>query len=229
MAEENLLERITLHLEAQKRELERREKECGKREAYNVKKGMKLSLEKKMVIESLEEELERLEELNQALVIKERKSDDECQEARKEIITALKGQSSHGLIGVKRMGELDRKPFLDAAKRRCLGNEVDEKSWEMCSLWKDYLRILAGTLLRLSRLQEIIDEEDENLKNPKTDNGNEVYMAVIAALMEINEYNPSGRYVVPELWNYEEGRKATLKEGVSYILSQLRVLKRRRN
>ncbi|CAK9146345.1 unnamed protein product [Ilex paraguariensis] len=199
---------------------------------------MKFSLEKKMVIESLEEELERLEELNQALVIKERKSDDECQQARKEIITEA------------------------AAKRRCLGNEVDEKSWEMCSLWKDYLRILAGTLLRLSRLQvgrstslvggglvcisgeivlgfsvpllltpisEIIDEEDENLKNPKTDNGNEVYMAVIAALMEINEYNPSGRYVVPELWNYEEGRKATLKEGVSYILSQLRVLKRRRN
>lgn len=52
-------------------------------------------------------------------------------------------------------------------------------------------------------------------------------MAVITALKEMNEYNPSGRYIIWELWNHEEERKATLGEGVSYLLD-LRTRKRSR-
>lgn len=55
------------------------------------------------------------------------------------------------------------------------------------------------------------------LKNLKNDWGDEVYKAVATALMEINEYNPSGRLTVLELWNFEEGRKATLKEGIAHL------------
>lgn len=78
-------------------------------------------------------------------------------------------------------------------------------------------------------VQEIIIKDYENLKTPKAEYGNEVYEAVTMALTEINCYNPSGRLLVTELWNFKEKRKATLKEGVSHLLEQLKVYKRKSN
>ena len=77
-------------------------------------------------------------------------------------------------------------------------------------------------------MQEVIDEQDEDLKRLKEKWGAEVYKTVATALLEINEYNPSGRYPVNELWNFKEGRKATVKEVVSYIFKHLKSLKRKR-
>lgn len=77
-------------------------------------------------------------------------------------------------------------------------------------------------------VQEFIDDEDEKLKGLKEEMGVEVYEAVTTALKEINEYNPSGRYIVSELWNFVEGRKATLKEGVAFVLKQWKSRKRRK-
>lgn len=68
--------------------------------------------------------------------------------------------------------------------------------------------------------QEIVDEEDEYLKSLKKEHGEEVLEAVIKAVKEMNEHNPSGRYVMPELWNFKEDRKASLKEGVEFLLEQ---------
>ena len=69
-------------------------------------------------------------------------------------------------------------------------------------------------------MQEIIDEEDEKLNKLRKEWGEEVYMAVVIALKELNEYNPSGRYVISELWNFRNQRKATLKEVIAYILER---------
>lgn len=77
-------------------------------------------------------------------------------------------------------------------------------------------------------MQEIINEDDEKLKDLKSEYGDEVYNAVTKALREINEYNPSGRYIVREIWNFKENRRATLQEGVAHLLKQWKPRKRRK-
>lgn len=79
-----------------------------------------------------------------------------------------------------------------------------------------------------SLVQSVIREDDEKLTDLKENYGEEVCNAVKAAISEINEYNPSGRYITSELWNYREGRKAELKEGVEILLKQWRFYKKKR-
>ncbi|KAK3032343.1 hypothetical protein RJ639_035394 [Escallonia herrerae] len=59
--------------------------------------------------------------------------------------------------------------------------------------------------------------------------GNEdVYGVVATAFKEMNEYNPSRRYIVPELWNFKRERKATLKEDIAYAMDKISRKSRRR-
>lgn len=77
-------------------------------------------------------------------------------------------------------------------------------------------------------LQEVVNEYDDKLVELKEDLGEGVYKAVATALLEMNNYNPSGRYTVPELWNVKEKRRATLKEVIQYIFRQWNDKKRKR-
>lgn len=192
-------------------------------------------------IKEMNEELEQkvdemgsLEDLNQTLIVKERQSNDELQEARKELITGLSDMlSSRNLIGLKRMGEIDTKPFHNTCKLRFKPSEAEVKAFELCSLWQERMKNpdwhpFKIVMLEGGNHQELIDNDDEMLKNLKVEWGVEIYEAVTTALKEMNEYNPSGRYVISELWNYKEKRKATLKEVIAYILKSLKTLKRKR-
>ena len=77
--------------------------------------------------------------------------------------------------------------------------------------------------------QRVINDEDESLMIMKSEWGDEVYNLVVTALTELNEYNSSGRYPVPELWNFKEGKKATLGEGVNFMERLCKTNKRKRN
>ncbi|RWR76721.1 factor of DNA methylation 5-like protein [Cinnamomum micranthum f. kanehirae] len=196
------------------------------------------SVKKKMeeMNEELEEkmgEMEGLESLNQALLIKERRSNDELQAARKELIFGL-GEllSGRSHIGIKKMGELDTKPFQSACKQKFSAGEAAFKSAELSSIWEERIKdphwhpfkmVIVG-----EEPQRLIDDNDEKLKELKDEFGDEVHQAVVTALLEIAEYNPSGGYVVQELWNFKERRKATLKEVIQYILKQWKTHKRKR-
>ncbi|XP_047153670.1 factor of DNA methylation 4-like [Vigna umbellata] len=189
----------------------------------------------KVELEDKEDELKEHEDLQQALVVRERKTNDELQDARKELILWLrKSHSNRATIGVKRMGELDEKPFVGAARRKFSDDEADVRALELCSQYEAYLRDPSWHPFKVltdkegGKAKEILDEEDEKLRYLKNEFGDEVYRAVTTALMELNEYNPSGRYPIPEMWNSKEGRKAALKEGIAYLIRQWKVSKQRK-
>ncbi|XP_047338047.1 factor of DNA methylation 1-like isoform X1 [Impatiens glandulifera] len=186
-------------------------------------------------LQQKQDEMSSLEDLNQALIIKERQSNDELQEARKVLISGLTDMqfSSRAHIGIKRMGDIEMKPFHAACKGKYPVSVAEMKSSELCTLWQEKLRKPEWHPFKVIQTEDgnheqIIDENDEELKTLREEWGNDVYEAVGTALKEMNEYNPSGNYVISELWNYKENRKATLKEVISHILKSLKTLKRKR-
>lgn len=75
-------------------------------------------------------------------------------------------------------------------------------------------------------MQQVINEDDEILRELKKKLGDEVHKAVTTALIELIEYNASGNYVISELWNFNEGRKASLEEVIQYVFKQWKTDKR---
>ncbi|GMH04268.1 hypothetical protein Nepgr_006107 [Nepenthes gracilis] len=134
-----------------------------------------------------EGELEEVETLNQTLIVKERRSNEELQEARGELISGLKEMSNRANICVRRMGELDNTPFLKACKRKHSDELAEEKAVELCCLWEGYLKDPGWHPFKVIKLeeeaehQEVIDDEDEKLKSLKKEWGDEVAKAVRTA------------------------------------------------
>ncbi|XP_078174214.1 factor of DNA methylation 1-like [Carex rostrata] len=179
------------------------------------------------------EEMEDMEALNQTLVVKERKSNDELQEARKELISGLTDLlTGRAFIGIKRMGEIDEKAILEVCRSKFPKRNAELQAAMISSKWQDELKNPEWHPFKIvtvsDKAQEVIQEDDEKLRELREELGEEVYKTVTTALLEMNEYNPSGRYTIPELWNYKEGRKASLKEVIQYILKQWKALKRKR-
>nr|XP_011461196.1 PREDICTED: factor of DNA methylation 3-like isoform X2 [Fragaria vesca subsp. vesca] len=138
-------------------------------------------------------------------------------------------------IGVKRMGELDKKPFQTSCKRQYSIKEADNKAATLYSQWNGYLRDpnwypFTTSMDSCGNSKVTLNEEDEKLKQLKISSlDGEIYKAVTTALVELNTYNTNGRSrtAIAELWNFKQGRKASLKEGISYVLNQLELLRKR--
>ncbi|KAJ9548804.1 hypothetical protein OSB04_021347 [Centaurea solstitialis] len=175
-------------------------------------------------LKKMEKELERMEDLNQALIVKERLTNDELQGARKELISGLI-EHPRAQIGVKRMGDLDVKPFLAAAKKHASVRGAQD-AFKLASTWRERLRDRNWHPFKITTVngdsKVVLDEEDEKIAELKEMCDEGIYDAVVTALKELNEYNPNGRYPLLELWNNNEKRKASLNEGIEYILKQWR-------
>ncbi|KAJ1375558.1 putative domain XH [Sesbania bispinosa] len=179
------------------------------------------------------EYLDLVESLYSSLIVKEHQYKQEILDARKESINSLQDMfRGRSQLGIKRMGELDPKPFQNLCLQKYSSEQWQEMSAQLCSSWEENLKNPAWhpfkTIEVNGILQEILDENDEKLKELRNECGEEVYKAVANALMEIEEYNSSARYTIPEIWNWKEGRKATLKEIIQYIIRQLKTHKRKR-
>jgi hypothetical protein len=188
---------------------------------------MKLELEEKV------QELKDSEEMNTGLMVKERECNDEIQDARKELLVGMIDLlGARNYIGIKRMGDIDEKAFLPTCKQRFTPDEAQIQATTLCSLWQEKLKDSQWHPFIFKeikgRTEEVVNEKDEKLMKLREEWGDDIYNAVAVALQELNEYNGSGRYSVPELWNFKENRKATLKEVVSYIMKQIKTLKRKR-
>ncbi|CAH2064817.1 unnamed protein product, partial [Thlaspi arvense] len=179
-----------------------------------------------------EEDLAELDKFYQTVILRERRTNEELQEARKELVHIMKEGKSKSGIGIRRMGELVTKPFLDALQQKYGEKFVEDRAVDVLQLWEEYLkdqlwqpfkRIKLGNQ---DREVEVIDDQDERLRELREELGDGPYNAVTRALLEINEYNPSGRYISTELWNLKEDRKATLEEGVTCLLDQWHKSKR---
>uniref|UniRef100_A0A0D9UWQ0 Factor of DNA methylation 1-5/IDN2 domain-containing protein n=1 Tax=Leersia perrieri TaxID=77586 RepID=A0A0D9UWQ0_9ORYZ len=178
------------------------------------------------IIELMKEDDEYKEVLVGRLVSKERQSNDELQEARKELIKGfeymLTGRTS---IGIKRMGELDKKPFQDACKRKYAHDEYESIASELVSRWQEEMKKSSWHPFKIVMIdgkeKEVVDGGDEKLRNLWIEQGDDVCNAVKNALCELNEYNASGRYVVPELWNFRKGRKAKMEEVMERIFREI--------
>ncbi|KAL8502070.1 hypothetical protein ACS0TY_021259 [Phlomoides rotata] len=181
------------------------------------------------------DQMNGLQNMSRDLTIKERQCNDELQGARNELMKGMNDMTIgfRAKIGIKRMGEIDPKAFKKACKQRFPPEDSETKALELCSLWQENLRnphwhpfrvVKNGTGIH----QALLNEDDELLRGLKDEWGEEIYDAVVTALKDIHEYNPSGCYSVSEFWNFKENKKATLKEVIGYICTQLKTLKRKR-
>ncbi|KAL5538548.1 hypothetical protein UlMin_046348, partial [Ulmus minor] len=197
-------------------------------DAENLK-GMEATVAK---LKEKEGELENCENMYQTLITAHFKSNEELQKARKVLIDSLESTPNCAHIGVKRMGELDSKPFIEAMKRKDYGEETESKALAICSLWEEHIKDSVWHPFKVIEVggkhKQIIDSDDPKLKSLKEEMGKEVYQAVTTALTEMNEYNASANYIVSELWNFKAGRKATLAEAIESVLRQWKASKKRR-
>ncbi|XP_057978966.1 factor of DNA methylation 1-like isoform X2 [Malania oleifera] len=213
----------------QKNQLEKKKLESENFEESNSSSIIQINALRKELAEKADE-LQFVETLSQTLILKEHMSNHELQDARKELMSSLQDfWNSQTTIGIKRMGEINQQPFKEACLQKFSGGDWEMKSLELSSLWQEYVKNPSWHPFKKKvmdgKLQEVIDEDDGKLKELRGQWGEAVHKAVTKALLELNEYNSSGGYVVPELWNFKEGRKASVKEVVQCVIHELKALK----
>lgn len=178
--------------------------------------------------ECLEQKAERFQNAYVDLTQRDHLNRNELQETCQEVIKCLESMviGDCTVIGIKRMGQLDEKPFHHACKRKYRDDDPEGKGARLFSSWQKELKNKSWnpftTILVDGEEKDVVNEDDPKLRQLWTEYGDIVCNAVKVTLRELNEYSPLGRHAVNELWNFREGRKATMAEVVNYIFEQLK-------
>lgn len=212
----------------------------GKLQVIKLAPGNETSETGKRIAELTEElkdkieEMEYTENFNQDLILKEKKAAVELQEARKFVLDALQGLgdqiSDKAHIGIRMMGELDSKAFLNVCRIFFPKDDAEVESVKICSKWQNEIENPEWHPFMIAMVNgkesEVIREDDMKLKELKEEYGDEAYAAVVTALIELN--GSGSRVPFPELWNKREGRKAKSKEAVQHAIKLVKASKRLR-
>ncbi|CAM0914088.1 unnamed protein product [Alopecurus aequalis] len=127
-------------------------------------------------------------------------------------------------VGLKEMGKLNVKPFWDACAMKLPPSQSAARASELYTEWQELISNPEWkpfkTVTVDGNRQDVIDDDDEKLQGLKMAWGESPYNSVIRALVERKEHNCDGTTV--DIWNYKEGRKATIGEFSEHILDQLK-------
>ncbi|KAL9169897.1 hypothetical protein ABFS82_04G109400 [Erythranthe guttata] len=189
----------------------------------------------KELLQEKNDEFNNLEALNNQLTENERQRSHELQEARKAVMKGMNDiRNGHRVnIGIKRIGEINEKPFKDTFIKRLPSDEAEVEARKLCCLWQEKIKDIEWDPFQIgggkgNPTKLMINKDDELLSDLKNEWGDEVCSAVSTALLELEEYNPGVRDAVSEVWNFKQNRRATLKEAIKYALTQLKRIKRKR-
>ncbi|KAJ6909615.1 hypothetical protein NC652_020556 [Populus alba x Populus x berolinensis] len=150
------------------------------------------------------------------------------------------------------MGEAATGPFEDACLHS-FSEDYEEKSTRICSLlqhdvtnpmWHPFKKeFVDGKFIRKYRqhcrccVREYAPQNARcvEMNSPLLSTccdagvvkyvGEAAYKAVADALMELNDCNPSARYLIPELWSLNDGRKASLQEAIKCVFTEMKTYK----
>ncbi|XP_010690710.2 factor of DNA methylation 5 [Beta vulgaris subsp. vulgaris] len=195
---------------------------------------LKVQLKSMMTRLSEKEALHQLESPNQTLESNKDTSNEELRSARTEAINCFLTMDGDGtLIGIKRFGEIDRRPFQDVCSKFFGNRNWEEKFNELFSLWQENVNDPSWNPFKKEinrgKLSEVIDDNDKKLAELREEWGEEAYKAVVNALLDSRKFDPRTNSSNPELWNFEEGRRADLKEVIQYIIQRCDVYKNKYN
>jgi len=171
----------------------------------------------KSKVQELEEEVDYQQNMMGALLVKERNATTSLVEARRAAIEA----ADRGFpVPVRQMGLLDEKVLRRAARAR----RIDDVQ---ASVLQDVLlRDPAFRPVRIVCQGETATQEGD-LTHPKlaevsAAHGKDVAEAVLRAFLELDEWNPSGRYVVRIPWHEAQQRELQPAEVTSLIMGAVK-------
>ncbi|GJM95833.1 hypothetical protein PR202_ga12611 [Eleusine coracana subsp. coracana] len=178
-----------------------------------------------------DEEIEFADSLNQDLVVKDSRTSEELEEAKKEMIRAFEERSrarSNLNIVVKKMGELDQRAFRAACKEKIENDDFEGEFALLYSKWQYEIEQPEWYIDDDGKKKEPINENDEKLQALKAESGKEAHDRVLRALREMSEYSPHDRCLEPELWDFKKDEIATVPEVAAYLVKQWRASKKKR-